>query len=83
MHEEEREVQLQVRCPLSCSASLVIRQLHGEVFFESSYAACVYNSVGSDQMLVLEVAFAQPHGGFPSVSQLRRGIPRSFSHLWK
>ena len=37
----------------------------------------------SNQMLVCEVARAQPHSGFPSVSQLRCGIPRSFSHLWK
>ena len=39
--------------------------------------------VSSDQMLVCDVAFAQPHSGFPNVSQLRRGIPRSFPHLWK
>ena len=34
-------------------------------------------------MLVREVALAQAHGGFPSVGQLRRGMPRSLSHLWK
>ena len=39
--------------------------------------------ISSGRVLDCEVAFAQPHGGFPSVGKLRRGIPRSFSHLWK
>ena len=51
---------------------------------ESSYASRAHNSfVSSDQMLLCDVAFAQSHCRFPSVSQLRRGIPRSFSHLWQ
>ena len=50
---------------------------------DSSYASRVHNSICSDQMFVCEVALAQPDGGFPPVGQLRCGIPRSLSHLWK
>ena len=49
-----------------------------------SYASRVHKSfICFDLMLVCEVAVAQPHGGLPSVSQFRCGIPRSSSHLWK
>ena len=85
LEEDEREARLQEGCPLSsASASLVfLHLLEGFLLTnfpdKSSYASRVHNSfVSSDQMIVREVALAQPHGGSPSVSQLRRGIPRSF-----
>ena len=52
------------------------------VFGQSSNAARKHNSlVISDQMLVLR-SLLPSHSGFPSVTQLRCRIPRSFSHLW-
>ena len=54
------------------------------VLGESTYASRVHNSfICSDYMFVSEVALAHPHGGLPPFGQLRCGIPRSISHLWK
>ena len=69
-----------LRCLDNCSKVF----FRPAVLSESSYATRIHNSlVGPDQMLVCEVALVQPHSGFPSVSQLRCRIPRSFSNLWK
>ena len=88
VHEEVREVQLQVGCLLSSSSasgvSTTARRFSSDQPCSASRRTLlrVYNSiVRSDQLLVCEVAFAKPQSRFPSVSQLRRGIPRSFSYL--
>ena len=51
---------------------------------ESSYTSRIRNSIiCSDKMFIREVAFSQPHAGFPSVCQLWCWISGSLSHLWK
>ena len=59
---------------------MVFRQVHGGLLPTSCARRVVvrfarFQLLRSDQMLVCEVASAQPHRRFPSVSQLRRGIP--------
>ena len=89
LHVEEREVRVQEGCPLSSSSvSVVSRQVlerfpSAQLCSASRRTLRAYSIVGSDQMPAREVALVQPHGGIPLVRQLRRGIPRSFSHLWK
>ena len=49
---------------------------------ESSYASRENNScIGSDQMLLREVALAQPHGGFPLVRASARDLEIPFPPL--
>ena len=66
-----------------CGVSTTARRFSSDQLCSASRRTLRAHTTPSSVLTRCSSVRSEPHSGFPSASQLRCRIPRSFSHLWK